>query len=295
MLKDDLMEKLTGPFTLPEMDPRAMENPISALFDLAEQVSEKAFYMRKNIYYTVLFLVFSLGVWLIILIQQIVHVNPVGMIIFFLILISGLFTVRILYFDLQFFEFFSRRFNAIRLVREGNPNLYVPGGDTPVERYLNYQKENLPEFGKLLTEHPESIQFSAIIRGQSGGAYQFDAYIGISGGSEILKKTNLPRMVKGQGYALFIKVFDMVPTMAEIKALEDTVHDITAATCLPPRVVGLVEAGDGELPDDVYHHITEKSAIAMCRKGNYPYNVQLITSIEGSYDFIPLISSEGLP
>ena len=181
------------------------------------------------------------------------------------------------------------------MVRDGNPNLYVPGGDTPVERFLNHLRENYAIFRGLLEAHPESIQFSAILRGHSGGAYQFDAYIGIPGGSSILKGTNLPSKMVKRGYALFIKVFDETPTLKDVTILEQTIKDITTQTCLPPRVIALSEGGSGELSEDLYHHITEKGAVVHCKKGSYPYNVQVVSGVEGAYDFVPLISSEGLP
>ena len=122
-----------------------------------------------------------------------------------------------------------------------------------------------------------------------------DAYIGIAGGSSILKGTNLPSNMVKRGYALFIKVFSETPTLRDITILEQTIQDITALTCLPPRVIALTEGGTGELPEDLYKHITEKGAVANCKKGKYPYNVQVVSGVEGAYDFVPLISSEGLP
>jgi len=295
MLKDSLLEAFIGPLNLPEMDHRAMENPISALYDLSEQVSDKAFHIRKNVWYSLLFVALWVVATFILLLATIANINPVGAIILFLILLSGIYTLRIIYFNYQFFDYFSRRYHAIRLVREDNPNIYVPGGSSTVERFLNHLRANYEPFARLIDTHPESIQFSAILRGISGGAYQFDAYIGIPGNSPILRSTNLPKAIIKRGYALFIKVFDLPPTMADITALEQTIHDITGLTCLPPRVIALTEGGTGILSEDIHLHITEKGATAKCRKGNYPYNVQVVTGVEGTYDFIPLISSEGLP
>lgn len=294
-MREDILDTFSGPLKLPKVDARVMENPISALFDLSEQVSEKAFHIRKNVWYSQLFVVLWVGFTFFAFIATIVGLNPVGAVILFLILLSGAYTLRIMYFNYRFFDYFSRRYHAIRLVRDGNPNLYVPGGDTAVERFLNHLRENYSIFRGLVDSHPESIQFSAILRGHSGGAYRFDAYIGIPGGASILKGSNLPpRMVK-RGYALFIKVFDETPTIKDISILEATIQDITAQTYLPPRVIVLSEGGSGELPEDLYRHVTEKGAVAHCRKGDYPYNVQVVSGVDGEYDFVPLISSEGLP
>ena len=295
MITDDIIETLSGPLKLPEVDPRAMENPITALFDLSEQISEKSFHIRRNVWYSLLFVVLWMGLTLIIVLDNIVNRNPVAVIIFIMILASGFFTLRVIFFNYRFFDYFTMRYHAIRLVREGNPNLYVPKGDTPVERFLNHLTSNFPPFSQLLNSHPESLQFSAILRGLSGGAYQFDAYIGIPGGSPILKSTNLPKAMVKQGYALFIKIFDIPPTMGQITGLEQTIKDITAQTCLPPRVIALTDGGKVELPEDVYKHLTEKGSIASCKKGNYPFNVQVVKGVEDAYDFVPLISSEGLP
>ncbi len=298
MLKDDIINTISGPFKLPVSDPRLMEDPTSALFDLSGQVSEKSYHIRRNVLYTLPFMFICLLLMTIISVQQVVSANPGGIIIFFLILLSGLIVTRLLIFNYLFFDYFSGRFQSIRLVSEGNPNLYVPSGNTPVERFLNYLRGNYLPFNSLLGTHPESIQFSAIIRGQTGGAYQFDAYIGIPGGSPILKNTNLPNAMIKRGYALFIIVFEATPTLRDINALEYTVQDITAQTCLPPRVIILQEGVQEEtapLSPDVFRHITEEGAVAMCRKGNYPYNVQLVSGFDGVYDFVPVISSEGLP
>jgi len=294
-VKGSFSERLTGPLKLPEIDPRAMENPISAIFDLAERVSEKAVHIRKNFWLSLLFVVFWLGATVVLFISVALRGGVVASIILLIVLISGFYTFRMLYFDYLFFDFFSRRFHAIKLVREGNPNLYIPGGETPVERFLNHLAENHPLFSALLTQHPESIQFSAILRGKSGGAYQFDAYIGIPGGSSILKQTNLPRTIQKQGYALFVKLFDHTPTLQDIIALEEAVKDITAQTCLPPSAVALSEGGTGELPDDVYNHVTEVKKEVRCGRKVFPLTVQVVTGTEGTYDYVPIISSDGLP
>lgn len=295
MDKDELMDLISGPLSLPKMDPRAMENPITGLFDLSAQVSRISYDIRQNVWYSLLFIVLWTGFSLILTIATIFQLNPIGAIILGIITLSGFYAFRIVLFNYRFFEYFSRRYNAIRLLRDGNPNLYVPQGNTPVERFLNHLRANYGPFRQLTDNHPESIQFSAILRGHTGGAYQFDAYIGIEGGSPVFKATNIPPKLVKLGYALFIKVFDESPTLKDVSLLEDTVQDITALTCLPPRVIVLHEGGDGALDEDLYQHITGKGATATCKKGSYAYNVQVVSGVEGSYDLVPLISSEGLP
>ena len=293
--RDELLDTLSGPLKLPAENPRAMENPMSALFDLSEQVSEKSLPIKRNVWYSLLFVVLWTGFSIAAALATFVNREPLAVIIFILLTLSGLYTARIIIFNYRFFDYFYKRYSAIKLVREGNPNLYVPKGDSPVERYLNHLRANYRPFSQLLDAHPETIQFSAIIRGHSGGAYQFDAYISIPGNSPMLRRVPIPQKLVKRGYALFIKVFDTQPTLKDISILEDTVRDITALTCLPPRVVVLHEGGDGELPEDLYRHITDEGATASCRKGTYPYNVQVVSGVEGTYDLVPLISSEGLP
>ena len=295
MNNDELLDLISGPLKLPTEDPRAMETPMSALFNLSDQVSEKSFHVRQNVYFSLLFVVFWTGFSLAGSVAAAIGGDPVVSIIALLLGISGLYTARIIIFNYRFFDYFYNRYSAIKLVRDGNPNLYVPKGNSPVERYLNHLRSNYQPFSKLLVAHPESIQFAAIMRGRSGGASQFDAYIGIPANSPVLKMGDIPPKLIKRGYALFIKVLDTSPTLKEIRILEDTVQDVTALTCLPPRVVVLHEGGDGNLPDDLYRHLTEEGASAPCKKGNYPYNVQVVSGVEGAYDMVPLISSEGLP
>ncbi len=295
MPKGGISDRLSGPFRLPEMDPRAMENPISAIFDLSEQVSEKAFYIRKNFWYSLLFVVLWLGVSVAWFMSALTNGRIRLAIFLFLILLSGLFTLRMLYFDYRFFDYFARRYNAIRFVRESASTPHIPAGDSPFDRFLNYLMQNFGAFDRLINEHPESFIYSAALKGRSGGIHQFDAYMGIPEGSPVLKGPHLPRGLRSRGYAFFLRVFGSTPTLADIRALEDAVQDITALTGLPPRVVALTEGDTGELPENVYRHVTEEVRVAKCKKGDFPYTVQVVTGTEGSYDFVPLISSEGLP
>lgn len=296
-MKGSLSKRLTGPLKLPVMDTRAMENPISAIFDLAEQVSDKAAYIRKNFWWSMLFVVFWLGATVFFFFLTMVRRNVIGSLILLIVLISGFYTFRMLYFDYLFFDFFAKRFHAIKVVREGNPNLYIPSGNSAVERFLNHLAENHPIFKSILKKYPDSIQFYATLLGKSGKKYQCDVYIGIPGGSNILKKIELPSVIKREGYAFFVKFYDHTPTLKDITGLEEMVKDITAKTCLPPRVVALSEGGSGEIPEDLYNYVTasDERRVVKCGRKVFPLTIQVVTGAEGVYDYVPLISPEGLP
>jgi len=297
---------------LPEHDPTAVENPISALFDLAEQVSEKAPYVRKNFWYSILFVGLWLGFSIVMLLSVLFSGLVVAALIFLFICVSGVVAFRMLYFDHKFFDYFSRRYNAIKLVRDGNPFRYMPQGDTPVERLLNHLMETHELLHRILQKYPETLRPSAIIKGRSGAAYRIDAYLEIPGKSHVWKdmsrnlgEQSLPvrvawRGASRRGYALFIKVFDTAPTLREITALEQAVNDVTALTGIPPRVIALTEGGTGELPEDLYRHITEESVPVTVRKGivgrkTFGYTVQTVSGVDGCYDMVPFIASGALP
>lgn len=292
---ETFLDRISGPLSLPRIDPRAMDDPVDGLVDLAERVNGKSVHVMAHVRGALVFVGLCTVLSLVLLITTVLRLEPAGAVIFLLLTMGGFHAFRILLFNYRFFDFFSRRYHAILYLQDDNPVVYSPRGDTPTDRLLNHLRTTHEPFGSLIERYPESIRYSAILRGSSGGTYQFDAYIGIGGQSGILKSSNLLPALGKRGYALFIKVFERSPTLRDVILLEESIQDITALTCLPPRVIILRENGQDPPDHDLHRHITENGAVARCRKGSYPYNVQVVTGHQGGYHMVPMISSEGMP
>lgn len=308
------MSPQTPPPTAPQVTPRApapppprsledrsgalmaMENPISATFDLAESVNERVPRIRKMVKYASVFIGFSLLIEFL-LILVFLRDNPVFFLIFLTFFIIGLFSLYWMRQVGEFFEYFSSRHVAIKMMRDGDPVVHVPRGKDSLDRLLNHFKLASPAFDNLLRQNPRSLAAPSIMKGASGVDYSFDAYV------------TLPPAWPGgalglgtPGYALFIKVLHDIPELKDVRAVENAVTDVVRVTGIAPgRVVILVENLDGReplLPQDVYDHITRtRFVIPAGRQGNV-CNLQVITmDTDGTYDFVPMISTlpEALP
>ena len=274
---------------------RAMENPISATFDLAESVNERVPRIKKMVKYSSVFIAFALFIDFILMIALLpTLIFSLICLAFFII---GLFSLHWMRQVGDFFDQFATRHVAIKMMREGDPVVHVPRGKDSLDRLLNHFKRSSPAFDNLLRQSPGALTAPAIMKGASGVDYSFDAYVTVPpawpGGALGLG---------GPGYALFIKVLPGIPEMKDVKAVENAVVDVVRVTGIAPgRVVMLVENREGRpplLPQDVYDHVTSSRLVVPAGRQGFVCNIQIITvDTDGTYDFVPMISTppEALP
>jgi hypothetical protein len=267
---------------------KAMENPISAIFDLSENVNEQTPRIKR--------MVLALGVfvlvWLVIDFLLALIFLAVGEPVMFLLLVFffvlGAFGLYTMYYVNKFFKYFERRHLAIKLVRDADELVYMPKASDSAAGFVQHLKKESPELDKWLRTEIHALHHPAILLGASGVHYHFDAYIFKEPG--ILWKS---LGIGDSGYALFIKVFKETPSLSQIQALERAIQDISMKNgIVPSRVVALVETkGDVKLDDDVYEHVTTMKPVIRIARQRAIVNVQVVSVDEdGSYDFVPVIA-----
>jgi len=275
---------------------RAMENPISATFDLAESVNDRVPRIKKMVKYASLFIGFSLLIEFILILVFLAG-NILLFLVFLAFFIVGLFSLYWMRQVGAFFDYFSSRHVAIKMMREGDPVVHVPRGKDSLDRLLNHFKLASPAFDNLLRQNPRALTAPSIMKGASRVDYSFDAYV------------TVPQAWPGgmlglgnPGYALYIKILPAIPEMKDVRAVENAVTDVVRVTGVAPgRVVILAENREGReplLPQDVYDHVTTSRFVIPAGRQSFVCNLQVITvDTDGTYDFVPMISTlpEALP
>ena len=313
-------------------DVRAVENPITAVFDLAEDVERQAPKIDRLLRYTRLFLyvflvldfvlivilsgvgrpltlLVTVALWGLLLIQGstaeptakgLVFAGTLALAVIdtltfgpgFVLgaLLVALFYLGMVILDLvhdarSFFDYYGLRYRIIRAVREADPVVLVPQGDTPVHRLLTLLGKRSAAVAGMLA-NPQSVRVPAIVAGRSGVAYQFDAVLTWPAG------TLAPFGVGPSGSAVYVKAFAQVPTATDLDALRRGVEDVSAAMRLPPtRVIALWKSdGTTEVPDATYAFLTNEVVRVPVGGRIRACSLELVTEMpDGTYDFIPLI------
>jgi hypothetical protein len=311
-------------------DIRAVENPISAIFDLAEDVNAQAPKMKKMMKYVTIFV----SIWLFLDFLFMVAINPVSfpflILLFFSLfslrwvtsnlsrlaliflavvmtlltvillnaniligaLLTGLFVLGIVVLNLnselkEFFEYYLIRHRAIKSVRDEDPVVYVPKGESAVDRLMSYLSFKNPQVREL-QRRADYVQKPAILKGGSGVLYNFDCYVK-SSASALWRTLG----IGNPGYALYIKNFEVKPRLKDLQALKTAVEDISMESKIPAsRVIGLWRSSEDEtIDDDLYEFLTGKIIEFRFRGNSFHTTMELITEKpDGTYDFIPFIS-----
>jgi len=321
----------------PTRDARAVEDPIAAIFDLAESVDRETPKIRKMLRYVRVFvsLWLLLDVFLIIALAALGGGNPVAVFFLFIPIVGLLLAMRrmsgstarlvvlilvIIFASLQilsiggplfvfgiafvalfvlgfiilelmqdlrsFFDFFALRHRVIQRVREADPVVYVPQGKDAVQRILSYLGATSPDVHGVMAV-PNSVANPALLTGQSGLTYSFDAYVR-QPPSLLWRTTTLG----SAGFAIYVKSFDQAPSLGDLQALKRAVEDVSLASRIPPaRILVLWRAkGEESIPTDVYEFLTKESVQVRIRGSTFACSLELaMERDDGTYDFIPLV------
>jgi hypothetical protein len=125
------------------------DNPTTAIFDLAEQMSNNYNKIKYLKYYAYVFI----GITLIFLILLSILFIAQGNAIFFIFIaltISGFMLLRLVIFTIKFLDDFDTNFRAIKQVRDLDPLPKIPQGKTPVTRLEAYLKNHDPAVSQQL-------------------------------------------------------------------------------------------------------------------------------------------------
>lgn len=273
-----------APSSVSRADVRAVENPISAIFDLAEDVNNEAPKIRKLVTYATVFIVF----WLIVdfvLLLAFLFVNPIISLFLIILFVLGVLTLSLLRRLNDFFRYYAQRHKVITSVRDADPVVLVPEGKDTVDRLVNL----------LVSRNPglrESYSLSEaasphILKGRSGMYYQFDGYIGKKPGA-LWRSLGIGY----PGYQLFIKAFEKPPGPDDLQALKGAVEDVSMDSRVPPsRVIALWQRRrEEEITEEAYELLVTQ--IVTFKKGSKVFAISLELIVENedmTYEFVPYV------
>jgi hypothetical protein len=268
-----------------QRDIRAVDNPISAVFDLAEEVNNEVPRVRKLVTYASVFI----GAWLVIsfvLMIVLLFSNFILAGVVLLLFIIGILAMAMLRNLGDFMRYYAMRHAAIVRVRNDDPVIYVPKGDTSVLRLMELIRARNPSMAKAIAER--QYQAPSIQRGVSSVFYNFDAYLSSKPGA-LWRSLGFGY----PGYQLFIKCFHAPPRPEDLAALKRAAEDVAEATKLPPsRVIALwSRTPDQELSDETYHLLESMTVQFAHRTKRYASTMELIIeNQDGTYEFIPYVA-----
>lgn len=265
-------------------DPRAVENPISAIFDLAEDVNKEAPRLRKLVWSAGAFI----SIWLVLdflLILQYSVRNFALTAILIALFALGLWTLFTLRRLNDFLDYYTLRHSVILSIRQDDPVVFAPQGSNAVERLRTYLAGRNPRMAVALRSDGLS---PAVLKGKGGMFFTFDYYLKARPG--VLWRLfgfGYP------GYQLFVKLLDKAPTAETAWFMVRAVEEVCSRNRLPPsRVIMLWKrSGDQDLVDEAYEKLISSSVTMSHRMRRYASSLELIIENEdGSYEFIPYVA-----
>jgi len=305
----------------PTRDARAVEDPIAAIFDLAESVDRQTPKIRKTLRYVRWFV----SVWLLLDFFLILLVSFPGggaglTLLLFLPILIFLLGVRLaktstarlillglaivfgalqalsmgplLFLGAVLVALLILGFSILELMRDLRSFFdYFALRHRVIQRVRQadpvvYVPEGKDTVQRILT-HLGAVATPALLTGKSGLTYSFDAYVRREP-SSLWRFTSLG----SAGFAVFVKAFERAPTLADLQALKTAIEDTSAATKIPPaRILVLWQSkGDESVTPDVYDFLTKESARVKIRGSTFVCSLELaIERDDGTYDFIPVV------
>ena len=268
-----------------QRDYRAVDNPITAVFDLAEDVNREVPKIRKLVTYATIFN----GFWLVIsfiLLIVLVFVNLGLAVAMLLLFIVGLLALTLLRNLGDFIRYYERRHAAILRVRYEDPVVQVPKGETPVLRFMELLRSRCPHMAAVIESR--QYQSPSLRRGRSSSLHSFDAYLAARPGPfwRVLG-------VGYPGYQLFLRCYHASPRPEDLAALKNAAEDVSRAEMMPPsRVIALwTRSPDQQLSDEAYHYLSTASVLFEHRAKRYAGTLELIIeNQDGTYEFIPYVA-----
>ncbi|MCI4324390.1 MAG: hypothetical protein L3K00_00660 [Thermoplasmata archaeon] len=263
--------------------PRGVEDPISAIFDLSDRVAQLAPTVRRMYRYTATILV----LWIVLLafVTLITLGSNLTLAILSVIgLIAGVIGLSLLRETDGFFRSFVMRHRAIRLLREADPVVRVPAGRTPVERLARYMAQTSPAIESLLKEHPEALRYRTEFSGH-GSSIAFELLIEKPGG--------LLWRLAGRGdsgFAVLARLGPEAPTTADLAKLAADAQSIVSRLSAPPVRLILLRTGAVPIPEDVYEWAVGRPAFLSRGFARYRVTTEIVTEgPDGTYDFVPYV------
>jgi hypothetical protein len=275
----------------PKQDVRAVENPISAVIDLGEEVSARLPEFRRMTLYALVFIGFFLVLLFFLILAGIVILltqdGPGLLIASLVFFIIGILAFQKLRRSRDFFRYYEARHRAIRAVREEEV-VRVPPGPDPESRLIAYLATRDPGFARAVSEG--RVQRNAAVQGKRGApSFAISAVRASDIWHDLFKMGDA-------GCAVFARTSTRYPTLKEVMEFEAAVKDVCEKMSVAPtRAAWLVHSASEPLSEDVYDYVVKK-VIEVDRgfitKDIHVCSLQVVTELsDGTYDFIPFVAA----
>jgi hypothetical protein len=273
------------PEEIRDSDARAVENPITDMFKLSEDVYTLIPEMKKMILYSYFYFGSTLLILLGFILVFLVAANVFGVLILLLMFIIGILSLLLLRKLNRFIKYFSIRHSAIKAVYE-EQETDIPSGADPAERIITYLSRRDPPLKKIIQQN--HLKRNYTIKTGSG-SYTFDLLA--------FKKPSLRSILFGggdTGYSLFVKVMHAYPTLMQVLEFDAAVtKGCKSLGLVPTRAIILVSGAKNELDDATYETIFTSPIVVkhgLLMSERYLCSVQIVAEgPDGKYDFIPFI------
>lgn len=264
----------------------SMEDPISAVFHLADESRDKLrsimSFFRIAISIVLVYTVFDILSWISVSFDE----GDISYLACSLIpLTSGVLLLIVFSRLRKHSDYFNRRYAAISSIQHSDPFVPIPQGNTLLERYINYLWYISPKLQHLMMIKPKALQIKSSFNRADD---YFDAII--------QKKPGLSWRLFGfgnRGYGFYIKTFNHIPTLEELRVLEWSGLEVSRRYSIPPsRIVALFQIGGNDmgLSDEAYDYLIKHKITCKMRFREFTCTMQAVIEMQdNSYDFIPII------
>jgi hypothetical protein len=203
------------------------EDPIAALFDLADRVSEMGPTIRRMYRYTATVIVIFLAIMVFLLFVSLAG-NFAFALLALLAIVFGAIALSLLAETDRFYRGFSERHRRLKLLQDAEPTPKIPTGRTALQRLVRYLARSNRRVGDYLAAHPESLRYRARV-GSGPSAGPFDV--------AIVAPAGVAYRWFGLGDPGFVVLARVAPDNPTLEDLERFAADVgAAAKQLPARV-----------------------------------------------------------
>ncbi len=249
------------------------DNPASALFDLADEMSANYEKIRYIKYYAYLFVGLTLLLLLVLFISTLAQGNTAGAAISLALIICGLILLRLVVFTKNFLDDFHTNFKVISRVREIDPLPKVPEGKNLVERFERYLRKGDPVIKEQLGKGAE------VIRGMNYGGMSWP-----------LAAVRRPKFLGPGKYLALVWKGGGKPSMADLVRVQKAAAH--PGSDFPPDQIILLYRAPGTydgLSDDLYTYLTEKVHTIPAGGKESQLKLQVVVECDRRYEIIPLL------
>lgn len=265
---------------------RGIEDPISGIFNLAEEISSKSERILTNSKFATVFVYFGLFLVFIFMLTFLLSGQFFLALIFVAMFITGIMTAKLMITLRSFLKKVTFRYLAIMAMKEGSPFAKIPRGKSMSERFMKYLRKKNRSFRGLLKKRPEVLRKDGYLVGMGGRRYHFDRFV-------IMKPSPLHRFFKigYPGYSMFVREYPNPPSKEDLERLKKELREFYARSKIyPNRVVMLFRAGDdySGLEEELYEKLVN-GEVRLGGSGRR-LNIQAVGELEeGNYEFVPFI------